>query len=107
MACTSDPPSARTPTKDERLQQEAAIREEALLQLYAAAILAFPSLAPELQPLSDQHVAHRRALGAGPLPTPSATAEPVLVGRRVAVARKNLAALVSGTGEGHAAAVSQ
>ncbi|MCW2544965.1 MAG: hypothetical protein JWM40_2517, partial [Frankiales bacterium] len=33
--------------------------------------------------------------------------EPVLVGRTVAAARKNLAALESGTAQGHAAAVAQ
>jgi hypothetical protein len=106
-ACTADRPTARTPSRDERLRQEAAIREEALLQLYAAAILAFPALAGELQPLSDQHLAHRTALGADPLPTPSPTAEPVLIGPTAVEARRNLAALETGTSQGHAVAAAQ
>ena len=92
-------------TKDEHLQQEAAIREEALLQLYAAAIVAFPELTAQLQPLSDQHAAHRAALGADPLPTPSPTADRKLLGRTASEARRNLAALESGTAKSHATAV--
>jgi hypothetical protein len=102
-ACTSKPSAVpRVATRDERLSAEAAIREEALIGLYAAALAAFPALAAELQPLADQHQQHRAALGAEPLPTPLATSDPALLGRTPAEARKNLAALEQGTAKGHA-----
>ncbi|MCU1588337.1 MAG: hypothetical protein JWN31_1830 [Frankiales bacterium] len=104
-ACTPDKPVAKTPSKDDRLREEAAIREEALLRLYAAALIAFPALTAELQPLQAQHVEHRTALGAQPLPSAITRADPRLLGRTPAEARRNLAALEKGTADGHAAAV--
>ena len=109
----SDWPSRARPTsrrrrrksKDDRLREEAAIREEALLELYAAALAAFPDLATELEPLRRQHQEHRVALGARELPEGQAIAAGSLLGGTRQQARVRVAALERATADGHAAAV--
>ena len=98
-ACTPErAPAVVSP--DERLKQRAAIREDALLQLYAAAAAAFPELAARLAPLSQDHARHRAALGA---PAAVPTGAP-LVAATPRAALQRLAALERETAAGHAAA---
>lgn len=104
VACTEKTPAAPVVRVDDRLRQEAGIREEALIALYASAVWRFPVLAAELRPLMDQHQQHRQALGLAVLPSPTPQAEPVLL-RSPAEARRNLGALEKGTAQGHAAAL--
>ena len=103
-ACTSGARVAapRVPTRDDLLRQQAAVREEALLRMYNAALAAFPVLAPELGPLRDHHVQHRAALGATVAVTE--TAAPALLGTTAAEARTRIAALEKGTSQLHAKA---
>lgn len=98
VACTESPP--RVVSADERRMQDAAVREEALIQLYDATLAAFPALAPVLTPLREDHVQHRKALGASV--TPTGTAAPALVAKTPAEARRRLAALESATAGAHA-----
>lgn len=102
-ACTtSEAPVPHAVSADELRRREAAIREQALLQLYDAALAAFPALAPVLTPLREDHVQHRRALGGAALPT--ATASPGLIGKTAADARRRIQALERETATQHAAA---
>ncbi len=98
-ACT-EPATPRVVTADERRTKEAAIREEALLSLYEAALAAFPALTALLAPLRDDHVQHRKALGGSA--TPIATASPGSVGKTPVEARLRIAALEKATATSHA-----
>ena len=75
--CTAEKRSAapaRTPPADELLKRTVAAHEARILEMYAAAALAYPDLAEPLAPFVRRHEEHRDAVRPRASDTPTASA---------------------------------
>lgn len=79
-ACTSDPVPAPSDSPSPAADADAQVRvtvadgEAQLIALYDAVIAAHPGLAPDLEPLRAEHLAHADAVAAAPSPAGPAPA---------------------------------
>lgn len=106
-ACSNDSPApaaSTTPADVDSTRHEVATSEQALIDLYAAAIATNPTVADQLQVIADQHADHLAALGvaaqpASPAPTAGTSLADLRDAERQAARQRRTACVASSDGE--------